>query len=112
MTYNNYHKHTHISNIFTPDVNDKAEDFIKQAVEYGHKNYFTTEHGSMGDIFEAKTVCDKYGIRCIPGIEAYIVPNPLEKDKSNYHMVIIPQTNAARKKINYCTLKKLQQKPE
>ena len=103
MIYNNYHKHTHISNIFTPDVNDKAEDFVKQAVDYGHKNYFTTEHGSMGDIFEAKTVCDKYGIRCIPGIEGYIVPDPNEKDKSNYHIVIIPQTNSARKKINYCS---------
>lgn len=103
MIYNNYHKHTHISNIFTPDVNDKAEDFVKQAVDYGHKNYFTTEHGSMGDIFEAKTVCDKYGIRCIPGIEGYIVPDPKEKDKSNYHIVIIPQTNSARKKINYCS---------
>lgn len=103
MIYNNYHKHTHVSNIFTPDVNDKAEDFIKQAVEYGHRNYFTTEHGSMGDIFEARTLCDKYGIRCIPGIEGYIVPDPLEKDKSNYHIIIIPQTNIARKKINYAS---------
>ena len=103
MIYNNYHKHTHVSNIFTPDVNDRAEDFIRQAVEYGHKNYFTTEHGSMGDIFEARTLCDRYGIRCVPGIEGYIVPDPLEKDKANYHIIIIPQTNAARKKINYAS---------
>ena len=103
MIYNNYHKHTHVSNIFTPDVNDHAEDFIKQAVEYGHKNYFTTEHGSMGDIFEARTLCDKYGIRCLPGIEGYIVPDPLKNDKSNYHIIIIPRTNEARKKINYAS---------
>lgn len=98
--YENYHKHDHISNIYTPDTNTHAEEFIRKTVEYGHKNYFTTNHGSMGDIFEAKTLCEKYGIRCIPGLEGYIVPNPLEKDKSNYHIVIIPRTDKARKKVN------------
>lgn len=99
--YNNYHKHDHVSNIFTPDCNVKAEDYIKKCVEYGHTNYFTTNHGSVGDIFEARTLCNKYGIRCIAGIEGYIVPNPLEKDKSNYHIIIIPKTDNARKQLNY-----------
>lgn len=98
--YNNYHKHTHVSSIFTPDSNDHAEAYIRKEAERGGKNYFTTEHGSMGDIFEAKTLCDKYGIRCLPGLEGYIVPNPLIKDKSNYHIIIIPRTDKARKKVN------------
>lgn len=101
MKYNNYHKHDHLSNIFSPDCNVKAEDYIKKCIEYGHINYFTTNHGSFGDIFEARTLCDKYGLRCIAGIEGYIVPNPLEKDKSNYHIIIIPKTDVARKKMNY-----------
>ena len=100
MRYNNYHKHTHVSSIFTPDSNVHAEEYIKKCVEYGHTNYFTTEHGSFGDIFEAFSLCKKYGIRCLPGIEGYIVPNPLEKDKSNYHIVILPRTNKARRKMN------------
>ena len=54
MRYNNYHKHDHISNIFSPDTNTKQIEYIKKCVEYGHTNYFTTNHGSMGDIFEAK----------------------------------------------------------
>lgn len=99
--YNNYHKHDHLSNIFTPDTNTKQEEYILKALEYGHKNYFTTNHGSMGDIFEARTLCDKYGLRCLAGLEGYIVPNPLEKDKSNYHIIIIPRTDNARKKVNY-----------
>lgn len=33
-------------------------------------------------------------------MEGYIVPDPLEKDKRNYHIVLIPRTNAARKKLN------------
>jgi len=101
LRYNNYHKHDHVSNIFTPDCNVKAEDYIKKCVEYGHTNYFTTNHGSFGDIFEARTLCNQYGLRCIAGIEGYIVPNPLEKDKSNYHIIIIPKTDEARKKMNY-----------
>ena len=98
--YNNYHKHDHISNIYMPDSNVKAEQYIQRCLEYGHTNYFTTNHGSFGDIFEARMLCDKYGIRCIAGIEGYIVPDPLEKDKSNYHIVIIPTTDKARKKMN------------
>ena len=100
MRYNNYHKHTHVSSIFTPDSNEHAEAYIKREVERGGKNYFTTEHGSFGDIFEAKTLCDKYGLRCLAGIEGYIVPDPLLKDKSNYHIIIIPKTDKARKKMN------------
>ena len=98
--YNNYHKHDHISNFYTPDTNTHAEEYIKKCVEYGHTNYFTTNHGSMGDIFEAKTLCDKYGIRCLAGLEGYIVENPLEKDKRNYHIIIIPRTDNARKRVN------------
>ena len=98
--YNNYHKHTHVSNIFTPDVNVKIEDYVKRAVELGEKNIFSTEHGSGGDIFEAREVCDKYGLDCKFGMEGYIVPDPLEKDNRNYHIILIPKTNVARKKLN------------
>lgn len=83
-----------------PDSNTHAEEYIKKCVEYGHTNYFTTNHGSFGDIFEAKTLCDKYGIRCIAGIEGYIVPDPTAPDASNFHIVIIPRTNKARRKMN------------
>lgn len=103
MEYCNYHKHDHISSIFTPDTHICCEEYVKRAVELGHTTYFTTNHGSGGDIFEAKTICDKYGIRCLFGIEGYIVPNPLEKDKRNYHIIIIPTTNNARKKTNLIT---------
>lgn len=100
--YNNYHKHTHISSLYAGiDSNVHAEEYIKKSVEYEHTNYFTTEHGTMGDIFEAKSLCDKYGLKCIPGLEGYIVPDPSERDNSNYHICIIPRTNKARKIVNY-----------
>lgn len=98
--YNNYHKHDHVSNIFTPDVNVKIEDYARRAVELGEKNVFTTNHGSGGDIFEAKDICDKYGLNCKFGMEGYIVSNPTEKDNRNYHIILIPKTNIARRKLN------------
>lgn len=99
--YNNYHKHDMMSSIFgMPDSATSQEEYIKRCVALGHTNYFTTNHGSMGDIFEARTLCDQYGIRCLAGIEGYIVPNAYEKDKSNYHIIIIPITDQARKMLN------------
>jgi DNA polymerase III alpha subunit len=90
-----------VSNIFTPDTNTKQEEYILKALEYGHTSYYSTNHGSFGDIFEARTLCNKYGLRCIAGIEGYIVPNASQKDKRNYHIIVIPKTDEARKKMNY-----------
>ena len=105
MEYANYHKHDHVSSIMTPDTHIKQEEYCKRAVELGHTTYFTTNHGTGGDIFEANTLCEKYGLKCIFGIEAYIVKNPLSKDKRNYHIIIIPRTDKARKKVNLITSK-------
>lgn len=101
--YANYHKHDIISNIFVPDAHVKCESYLKRIKELGYDCYWTTNHGSGGDIFEARDLCDKYGIKCFFGVEGYIVPNPLEKDNRNYHIIIIPKTNEARKKVNYIT---------
>ena len=105
MEYANYHKHDHVSSIMTPDTHIKQEEYCKRAVELGHTTYFTTNHGTGGDIFEANTLCEKYGLKCIFGIEAYIVKDPLSKDKRNYHIIIIPRTDKARKKVNLITSK-------
>lgn len=101
--YENYHKHDSVSSMMTPDTHIKTIEYIKRIKELGYGCYFTTNHGTGGDVFESLTLCKQYGVRCIFGIEGYIVPNPLEKDKRNYHIVIIPKTNKARKKLNLIT---------
>ena len=98
--YINYHKHDHISNIFTPDVNVKPIDYVNRILELGDDTYFTTNHGSGGDIFDSRDVCDANNIHCKFGMEGYIVPNASEKDNRNYHIILIPRTNVARKKLN------------
>lgn len=98
--YNNYHKHTHYSSIFTPDSEAKIKNYIDRAKELGHTTYFTTEHGYMGSIFEAYSLCEKNGLKCIAAMEGYIVANPLERDDANYHIMLIPTNNDSRKKLN------------
>lgn len=98
--YENYHKHDNVSNIFTPDTHIHTIDYINRIKELGYGCYFTTNHGTGGDVFESLTLCKQNGIRCIYGVEGYIVENPLEKDKRNYHIIIIPKDNIARKKVN------------
>lgn len=103
--YNNYHKHSHYSSLFggVGDSNVKQIEYVDRCIELGHTNFFTTEHGCPGDIFEAFDLCKNKNLRCLPGLEGYIVldNNPELKDKSNYHIMIIPRTDKARKKCNY-----------
>ena len=103
--YENYHRHDSISNIYLPDSHVKPIDYINRIKELGYGCYFTTNHGTGGDVFESLTLCKEAGIRCLYGVEGYIVKDPLEKDKRNYHIVIIPTTNKARRKLNLVTSK-------
>lgn len=98
--YNNYHKHDHISSIYVPDTNAHMSDYVKRVIELNEPNIWTTNHGSMGDVFEARSLADSNSLHCKAGLEGYIVPNPYEKDNRNYHIVVIPRTNKARKKLN------------
>lgn len=101
MKYNNYHKHTHYSNIKTLDCVVKPEDYCKRAKELGHDIYFTTEHGWQGNIYEAVTLCQQYELKCVYGVEAYYVDDMYNKDdRSNFHIILIAMTNNARKEIN------------
>lgn len=99
--YINFHKHTHYSNLRSLDCVSKPEDYMKRAVELGHKEYVTTEHGFQGNIYEVYTLCQKYGLKCVYGVEAYYVDDMYDKtSRANYHIVLIALTEKARKEIN------------
>ena len=101
MRYNNYHKHTHYSNIKTLDCISKPEDYIKRAIELGHTTYFTTEHGFQGNIYEAHNLCEQYGLKCVFGVEAYYVDDMHDKSsRNNYHLMLVAMNDNGRKEIN------------
>lgn len=99
MRYNNYHKHTHYSNILTPDSIVKVEDYAKRAIELGHTTLCTTEHGYAGNIFEYYDVAAKYGLKFVFGIEYYFVEDRKSKDKSNSHLMILAKNQSGMKQM-------------
>lgn len=99
--YNNYHKHTHYSNLRSLDCIVKPEEYMQRAVELGHNTYFTGEHGFQGNLFEAQTLCEKYNIKPIYSVEAYYVDDISNKeDRKAYHIVLVGITKKARYEIN------------
>lgn len=101
IRYNNYHKHTMYSNLRTLDCVSKPIDYINRAKELGHTTYFTTEHGYQGNIFEAHTLCQENGLKCIYGVEAYYVDDIEDKSsRAMYHIILVAMTENARREIN------------
>ena len=101
MRYNNFHKHTMYSNLRTLDCVSKPIDYINRAKELNHTTYFTTEHGYQGNIFEAYTLCQENGLKCIYGVEAYYVDDIEDKtSRAMYHLILVAMTENARRQIN------------
>ena len=97
MMYQNYHKHTHISNIIVPDSVVTNEDYCKRAVELGHSIISSCEHGTQGDYRECATLAEKYGLRWRYVTEAYFVIDRLaetdgKRDTTNAHMILAAKT--------------------
>lgn len=102
MRYNNYHKHDMYGNIRSLDCVVKPIEYIKRAKELdGDKAiFFSTNHGYQGNIHEYYTLCKENGVKLIVGVETYYVPNRFEKDRSNYHLIIIAKNQEGYKAIN------------
>ena len=100
--YNNYHRHDFYSNLRSLDCVVKPIEYIERAKELdGDKAIlFTTNHGFQGNVHEYYTLAKENNIKLIVGVEAYYVENRKEKDKSNYHIVIIAKNNQGYKEIN------------
>lgn len=100
MRYVNYHKHTHYSNISTPDCIVKPIDYVNRAKELGHQTLVTTEHGYAGNVFEYYTLAKQNDLKLIFGIEYYYVNNRHAKDKSNTHLMIVAKNKNGMKQMN------------
>lgn len=70
------HAHTQMSQM---DGTVSATDLIKKAKEFGMKSIAITDHGVVQAFPEAKNASEKYDIKVIYGVEAYIVPDRDEK---------------------------------
>lgn len=96
----NYHKHDHWSNVYTPDSTCTYEDYAKRAVELGHKTLSCVAHGFQGNYYKCAEVAEEYGLKFVFGTEAYWVKDRKEKDRSNGHIILLARNENGRRAIN------------
>ena len=101
---NNYtvlHCHTELSSATTNiDSVTKYEDYIKYASELGMKAIAITEHGNILSWLKKKECCEKYGLKYIHGIEAYLTETIEEKMRDNYHCCLYARNWEGVKELN------------
>lgn len=100
LIYQNYHRHSHITN---PRIADSAvtnEAYARRAVELGHTILSSCEHGFQGRYNETINLAKEYGLKPLVCAEAYWVKDRLEKDKSNCHIFIAAMNERGRRALN------------
>lgn len=99
--YTILHLHTDLSTATTNiDSVTKSEDYIKRASELGMKAIAFTEHGNILNWAKKKETCEKYGLKYIHGIEAYLTKTLDEKIRDNYHCCLYAKNYDGVKELN------------
>ena len=99
--YTVLHCHTELSNGTTNiDSVTKYEDYIKRASELGMKAIAITEHGNILSFLKKKECCEKYGLKYIHGIEAYLTETIDTKIRDNYHCCLYARNWEGVKELN------------
>lgn len=108
--YSNYHKHSHYSCVsINNDSVATNRAYAERAKELGHTALWSTEHGWAGNIIEVYELGNEFNLKpCCAG-EYYVVEKDSlidgSRDKRNYHIVIIPKNDKARRRLNIASSK-------
>lgn len=93
--YNNLHLNTHQSNIFKPDSIANYRQYAERAKELGQKVLVAMEHCYSGNLFEAYTVAQEYGLKLLSGVDFNI-----RLSDGDYSLIMISKNNAGKTVIN------------
>lgn len=107
------HIHTDLGSLL--DAIASSESYAEKAYALGHKSLAITDHGKMTGVFAHQQACDKYGIKPIFGVEAYLVDNLVSlddkdkriRDKTN-HLILLAKNETGYKnllRLNYMSMK-------
>ncbi len=98
------HLHTNMSSM---DAVTSAESFIKRAADWGHSALAITDHGVVQAFPESYEFSQKYGIKVIYGVEAYIindcksmVSNSNDKSLDQTYVVLDIETTGLNAKLD------------
>ncbi len=95
------HLHNH-SDASLLDGLSRVKDIVARAVELGHSSIAITDHGNLFNAWKFYEEAEKYGIKPIVGLEAYICQNIKEKNRKQNHITLL-----AKSYDGLCTLNKL-----
>ena len=107
--WQDYHKHTSLSNVYTKDSPLIHLDYWNELkARYVDKpcTYTTIEHGWAGNYFKTYDDLEKFNkkngtnIKFVFGYEAYWVKDRHTDDKSNCHMILLARNDNGRKALN------------
>lgn len=107
--WQDYHKHTSLSNVYTKDSPLIHLDYWNELkARYGDKPcaYTTVEHGYPGNYMKTYSQLEKFNkkngtnIKFVFGYEAYWVKDRHTDDKSNCHMILLARNDSGRKALN------------
>ncbi|MGL6132200.1 MAG: PHP domain-containing protein [Fusobacteriaceae bacterium] len=105
--YENYHIHSSLSNITTPDCAVIKLEFAKRALQLGQKTLSSCEHGLTTLAIESYDIANEpqdykleKKLKFIFAVEAYYVEDRFEKDDSNRHVILMAKNIQGMKDIN------------
>lgn len=106
ISYVNYHRHSHFSNVTLTDSVATNEDYAKRCVELSSPVLSSCEHGMMGDVRECYDLAQKYGLKWRYVAEVYFVEDRLAedenslRDRKNCHMILAAKTEKGMGDLN------------
>lgn len=100
IAFQNYHRHTYLTNPIVPDSTVSNEAYAKRAAELGHGIISTMEHGHQGRYIEGYELAKKYHLKFLFGSEAYWVKDRTSQDTANCHIYIGAKNENGRRHIN------------
>lgn len=98
--YVNFHCHTSMSNLSTPDSVISNEDRVSRVIELGQTVASFVEHGHAMSFLEGIPLSRKYCIKPLIGSEIYFVKDRFESDRTNSHLILLAKNEDGRKQIN------------
>lgn len=100
LVYQNYHRHSHLTNVRIADSAVTNAAYARRAVELGHGILSSCEHGWQGQYNDVIRLAKENGLKPLISAEAYWVRDREEKDRSNCHIFIAAMNEKGRRALN------------
>lgn len=100
LTYCNYHRHSHYTNVRISDSAVTNEAYAIRAKEIGDGILSSCEHGWQGNYYEVVKLAKSYGLKPLVSAECYWVKDRNEKDRTNCHIFIGAINENGRRALN------------